>query len=548
MIVKILLYVHTIKFLKYSQIFWRLFYLVFRHPRLTLRKSAPQIPGVLWSNHITIEPYLSVVNKCCFLNVSADISDQKIWNDTSFSKLWLYNLHYFDDLVGADYEKRLEWHRKLISRWIKENPVGVGIGWEPYPTSRRIVNWIKWILSAHQSTPDMTKSLFLQSSWLDKRVEFHILGNHLISNAKALIFAGLFFDLGSRTAWFAKGLRILEKQIDEQILDDGGHFELSPMYHLIVLVDLLDVVQVLRCYQRRVPRWLSAAVERMLGWAAVMQHPDGEIPFFNDCSFNVAPNPKCVEEYGLSLGFPTNSYKACDYQFLKSSGYVQGRLKDALILIDLAKIGPDYLPGHGHADSLSFEMSLFKTRLFVNSGVSEYSASARRLVERSSMSHNTLSIDGLDSSEVWSSFRVARRAFVSAVSVKKKRGVLTVQGSHDGYKRIDPKLLHTRNWRLDHSKVEILDTVSGLGYHNIQVNFHVGPDWIPELTDEGHIKIFKANDPGKFCTLRVGDRLDIGLKTKSWAFQFGKRQKIWCISVDIAALLPVKILTKIDWA
>ena len=97
---------------------------------------------------------------------------------------------------------------------------------------------------------------------------------------------------------------------------------------------------------------------------------------------------------------------------LISSGYVRMEMKSAVLLIDFADIGPKYLPGHAHADSLSFELSLFKQRIFVNSGVSTYASGRARHFERSTAAHNTVTVDKLDSSEVWSSFRVGRKAKV----------------------------------------------------------------------------------------------------------------------------------------
>ena len=79
------------------------------------------------------------------------------------------------------------------------------------------------------------------------------------------------------------------------------------------------------------------------------------------------------------------------------------------LLLDVASIGPDYLPGHGHADTLSFEMSLFGKRTLVNRGISQYGIEVRQ-VERGTAAHNTVVINNENSSEVWSGFRVARRA------------------------------------------------------------------------------------------------------------------------------------------
>ena len=43
-----------------------------------------------------------------------------------------------------------------------------------------------------------------------------------------------------------------------------------------------------------------------------------------------------------------------------------------MALLDVARVGPDYLPGHAHADTLSFELSLYDRRTIVNCGISQY--------------------------------------------------------------------------------------------------------------------------------------------------------------------------------
>jgi uncharacterized heparinase superfamily protein len=139
--------------------------------------------------------------------------------------LWRYHLHYFDDLNAHSAEEREQWQSQLLCRWVKDNPPGQGTGWEPYPTSLRMVNWMKWALAGHALPVECIESLAAQARWLARRLETHLLGNHLFSNAKAMIFAGIFFQGSEAEAWVSMGLRILEEQLGEQVLSDGGHFE-----------------------------------------------------------------------------------------------------------------------------------------------------------------------------------------------------------------------------------------------------------------------------------------------------------------------------------
>ena len=74
-----------------------------------------------------------------FIGQEAELATAGDWNGLGRAKLWLYNLHYFDDLRAQGAADRSQWHRDLIGRWLVENPPGTGNGWEPYPTSLRIV-------------------------------------------------------------------------------------------------------------------------------------------------------------------------------------------------------------------------------------------------------------------------------------------------------------------------------------------------------------------------------------------------------------------------
>jgi hypothetical protein len=139
-----------------------------------------------------------------FLNEKGNLIEVG-WDGPSREKLWRYNQHYFDDLNAQNGYERKSWHNDLIEKWIVENPPLVGTGWESYPTSLRIVNWIKWNLGGNQLSAFALQNLFIQLRWLNKRLEYHLLGNHLLANAKALVFGGLFFEGKEAEKWLIKG-------------------------------------------------------------------------------------------------------------------------------------------------------------------------------------------------------------------------------------------------------------------------------------------------------------------------------------------------------
>lgn len=427
-----------------------------------------------WQKPVAREPSLIGPSTFKFMSQVYTLKQASDWNDPRQLKLWLYNLHYFDDLSAQGNQGRGDWHQALLHRWVAENPTGRGNGWEPYPLSLRIVNWLKWAFSGCLLDQTLTNSLATQVRYLRKRIEYHLLGNHLLVNGKSLAFAGLFFSGPEAEAWLATGEKILRKEIKEQILADGGHFERSPMYHLLIFEDLLDLYNAYIRYRRPFPDDWKDAIELMLSWSAVMRHPDGEIPFFNDAALGVAPSPAQLDDYAAELGFTSeNPGKSL---LLEDSGFVRLQRNDARLIADVGSVGPDYLPAHAHAGTLSFEFSLHGRRLLVNSGTSLYEPGPERERQRATAAHNTVEVDGQSSSEVWASFRVARRAKVDGITHDFKGDTVIVEARHDGYSRLNPPVVHHRQWQLGKDSLRITDRMESRRHHLLRLIFLVHPD------------------------------------------------------------------------
>ncbi len=471
---KVLLYYHTLRYLRFTQVAARVWSRIYR-PKPSL-DAVPRLRTIQgnWQSGANRNRSLHGPDTFCFLNELHTIDSAGDWNNPGWQKLWLYHLHYFDDLNAESFEKRSEWNGRLIARWIRENPPTVGIGWEPYPLSRRIVNWIKWALADQDLPRDFVHSIGVQTRALVRRLEFHLLGNHLFSNAKALVFAGLFFDGQEADRWMNTGISILEHELPVQILADGGHFERSPMYHSIVLEDLLDLVNVFSTYDRTCPPDWPDAVQRMRHWLSVMVHTDGEIGFFNDAALGIAPSPAALEEYAVRLGFTPGAAVEGNIAQLRESGYVRMQRGLGLVLLDAAPVGPDHLPGHAHADTLSFEMSLYGHRIVVNSGTSMYTDSAERRRQRGTPAHSTVTVNGKDSSEVWGVFRVARRA--KPFDLRIDNAAARVECAHDGYRRLAGHPIHRRAWEMGDTTLRIVDVIEDKGRINGAVaRFHIHP-------------------------------------------------------------------------
>lgn len=490
---KINLYINTLKYLKASQFYHRGF---FQAKRKVIFKSAiwkktfsqrleKQVETLSSVNPIEFSIDESVLNSLdkihfekekkrlinkefSFLNKEIAFQGELGWHDSNLSQLWKYNLHYFDyfrrlieiEIVAPD-TQNYELLKEYVNSWIKNNEqVGIGDGWHPYTISLRLVNWIfaysafkDYLKDDSHFNDFFLKSIILQSEFLMKNREYDVVGNHLFENLKTLIICGMFFgnnDLGKN--YKEVGEKELLKQLREQFLQDGGHFELSAMYHSILLKGLIELIHVYKKLDYQVPKDFIDTRERALNYLKNVIHPDGDIPLFNDAAFDIADSPQYIFELASNEKKDNSTLLLFD-KFLKTheellgtrnervseavfyakeSGYLRTSDQSVFSIIDIGKPCPEYLPAHAHADIFSFELSYKGNRLIVDTGTYEY-AGSKRDSDRATQSHNTLSIKRENQSQVWGSFRVAERANPTIHSFIEKDDYTVIHASHDGF-------------------------------------------------------------------------------------------------------------------
>ena len=479
---------HTLKYLRFEQFYYRALY-KFKKPKMA-DLSVDGINTWCWSGPCIFRQSLFKNDKVLFLNEFGLVEDISSWNSAKHTKLWLYNLHYFDDLSSTSNSEREELHYSFINRWIDENSPCIGNGWEPYPLSLRLVNWVKWFSKKEKVEQKYLNSIAQQAGALSQQLEYHILGNHLFANAKALTFVGAYLKGDRANNFLNLGLKLLDREIKEQFLSDGAHFELSPMYHEILLWDLLELINLAETSQnekllKRLNNWRNIA-ENALYWLKTMVHPDGEISFFNDAAIGIAASPRDIFSYASKLKLDVSKPLSL-LSTNKESGYSRVQNDNYTLLFDHANVGPDYLPGHAHADSLSFEMSVGSQRVFVNSGTSLYGVSPERLRQRETAAHNTVVVGGQSSSEVWSGFRVARRAYTKLLKSNECSVGVTLSASHNGYKRLPPKVTHTRTIDAHVNSCIITDNLSRKT--TAEYNLHIHPDIEAKQLDSTTIEL-----------------------------------------------------------
>ncbi|SMC26715.1 Uncharacterized conserved protein, heparinase superfamily [Desulfacinum hydrothermale DSM 13146] len=439
----------------------------------------PPNPHVQWSGLCQ--------GRFTFLNRTRVLGHPVRWRPEDVDRLWVYNLHYFDFLAPVARQSVAE-ARRLMEHWIACNPPGTPDAWDPYPLSLRIVNWIKALsetTSLGRDDGTVLPSLYRQCLWLERSLEKHLRANHLFRNFKALVFAGLFFHTRDAQRWLEKGMEGLDEQLSEQILDDGGHFERSPMYHAMILGDCLDLLNALQAAPMVSARQGAARRERLTTTVAAMgrflsamTHPDGGVALFNDAAHGVEPDPADLETYARRLtgrAFPPVQTPVA--AFGQSGYFVMAPQPGERLLVDCGRVGPDYQPGHSHCDTLSFELSLGGRRLIVDSGTYAYRDGPMRRYNRGNAGHNTVTIDGENQSQVWGAHRCGRRAKpLYARAWSGEDGALVFEGAHDGYRHLQGAPIHHRRVVWHRGEIRIEDRVEGRGQHHVESRLHIHPD------------------------------------------------------------------------
>lgn len=427
------LYVYTIRYLKPAQIFWR----IGKHfgCKCTLKDVSPMrksesrkmiaLPELdfdpVFLDRFSTEELMQ--DKVTLLHESEKICWNAAWHVDTRTPLWNFNLHYFEYLhplvkcyLDMGDESFLHKIIQMISGWIHQNPrEKKGDGWSSYTISLRLTNWIAFLSAAgykldEHFRKEMEDSMFEQYQYLSLHLERDILGNHYFENLKTLILCALFFGDEKSLPIY---LRYFRAECCEEILPDGMHFELSPMYHKIILEGLLRVTSSLQ-YAGMPDRELEAMVQKMLDTAFSMESGLSVTPLFNDSGDNVAKSLSSLLAAAKNHLRITPTGKTA----LLDSGYYFFEMGSWKLIVDAGQPGPDYIPGHSHCDAMSFELYHNGKPFLVNCGTYAYQCRERSYF-RSTQSHNTVQVAGTEQSEIWSTFRLARRSRVMVLELSK---------------------------------------------------------------------------------------------------------------------------------
>lgn len=275
-----------------------------------------------------------------------------------------------------------------------------------------------------------------------------------LNAAVALCYAGLCCE-GIQSI-LRRATRVLTRELERQILSDGGHRSRNPRFSMELLLDLLPLRQAFLSRSVEPPAALLRAIDRMLPLLRLLRHPDASLSHFNGMGATDADHLATLLVYDDTFGRPM--------MHAPNSGYERMEGGRVVLTADVGACAPLPYSVSAGAGCLSFEMSSGPQRIVVNCGLPA-SGPDLRLLARSTAAHSTATVSDASSCRfvvksgwwwerrmsAWISRRMGPVVLrgpqtVAAERVEQDDGIV-LAARHDGYLQ-EFGLIHERRWHL----------------------------------------------------------------------------------------------------
>ncbi len=500
--------------------------------------------------------------------------------------------------------------RDLLSDWMATNPTGFGINWTMAMEVALRGMSVCFLLSLlWPLRPDeqpwletITRSLWEHVLYIEAHNEFsHLIrSNHYLSNIVGLYCLSLFLEGAGMNSRRLKYRRLIEKEILVQVYPDGGDYEASTGYHILVTQMFTSAFLLMRATKETPETPFVERLRLMYSVISALANQQGELPGVGDCDdgrvelltddlkqMTTLPiehrNSMRVSNllgvgralfgtcggamddanwYGLA-GQTANSAGGVTRPVFKkrafifpASGIAVARACDAELLFFAMPNGIAGKGSHTHNDKLSVVLRIEGEQLLCDSGTYCYlrDASARNRF-RSTAAHNTVMVDGKEQNSFLHSprlvFWAADEAAVSPIEHAESSSAIVFRASHTGY-REKTGITHTRTVRLCvDTQLELVDVFEGSGTHYFESGLHFGPAWrVASVKEEARQIVCRIEGPRDVMVVFSSPAcLHAKVESKGLSTTFAGK----CIAIDkirvwANAACPTQLTTQISWS
>lgn len=425
--------------------------------------------------------------------------------------------------------------KQHLESWISACPYGLGANWcSALEAAIRLINWsIAWQLIGGAdaalfagSEGERFRRRWLGSIYQHARfVRGHFsrhssANNHLIGEAAGLYIAGLTWPCWpALRRWCASARRILEREALLQNSADGVNLEQAVCYQQFVLDFLLLALLAGESAGEPFPADYRQRIAAMLAFLASIMDAGGGVPMIGDADdgavTRLAPGtgfcpyrsllasgavlfedsalrhkarelddktrwllgPQAQERFEQLRARPAalprrRAFAGGGYYILGSDFESEREIR---VVADLGPLGYGALAAHGHADALSFTLSIGGLPFLIDPGTYVYhGGGAWRAYFRGTAAHNTVRIDAVDQSEQGGDFLWLRKARSGCAAAAISEAIETLDGWHDGYLRLADPVLHRRRLTLAKRTraLTVEDRLEMRGEHEVEIFFH----------------------------------------------------------------------------
>jgi hypothetical protein len=488
---------------------------------------------------------------------------------------------------------REQFAAELFSQWFdwqRENPYPIGINWaSSLEVAFRTISWLwVWNLLADSSvvpptfSRDLSQQLAVSGRHIEKYLSTYFSPNtHLLGEGLALFFLGtLRPNLPAAGRWQSKGWNILLQGAKHQVRSDGMYFEQSTYYHVYALDFFLHARILAAANGMLIPQEFDKKIEGMLDFLATLAQTGipprlgdddgGRLfdplrnraehlldPLATGAALFKRPDWKTAaagarEEtlwlaglQGLAQfdSLAEKPYSPQSTAFVESGIYTMAdpAPAKAQLVIDAGPHG-SLSGGHGHADALSVHLSAEGGELLLDPGTCCYvSADNSRNEFRGTAAHNTLRVAKSDQAKPESPFSWENFVDTTVESWITGTSFELFRGSHSGYARLAPPVVH-RRW-VFHLRSQfwlVRDVVLGEGEHSVDLFWHIAPGFLPRQESSGCI-LFEDGTRSRFALL-TDDRSGWMVKLENgwWSPVYGKKEPAPVVHFQRQSALPAE--------